>query len=285
MQEKSIIELIEDRLDHGGIDLPVFHRIASKLQRLLKSDNYSAADIVKIVSKDQAIASQVLKMSNSAFYAGLKPSKTIREAVIRLGLKSIINLAAVASQNRFYRSKIEEYDRMMNPLWSHALGVAVGARWLSLHLGLDRLAEEAFLAGLLHDIGKLLLLKILEELYEGKQIPESMTNGIVIDILEDMHCRQGERLMHHLNMPQVYCEVVGKHHDDAYSGDNVILNLVSLSNLTCHKLGIGLREEPGIMLSTTAEAMSLMASDMLLAELQVQLDEYKDSVQKVLRRS
>ena len=76
------------------------------------------------------------------------------------------------------------------------------------------------------------------------------------------------------NMPNVYCEVVAKHHNPDISGSSTVLNLVRLANLTCHKIGLGLKHDPGLMLSSTPEAFSLMAKDIVLAELQVKLEGY-----------
>lgn len=282
MQEKSIVELIEESLDQGEIELPVFHRVALKLQNLLVEDDYGAKDIADVIQRDQTLASRVLKVSNSSFYAGLKPVKTIRDATVRLGIKAIINLVMVVTQKQSYTSQKKEFSRWMGPLWSHALGVAVASRWLASRLGLNKLTEEAFMAGLLHDIGKLLLLKIIEELQLSGAIPQDISESIIDDILEGMHCEKGERLMKDLHMPEIYCEVVAKHHDSKSPGDNPIGNLVKLGNLACHKLGIGLKNEPEQMLSASPEAVNLMASDLLLAELQVKLEEYMGSVQKML---
>lgn len=285
MQERSIVELIEESIDEGDIELPVFNRVALTLQKLLSQDNYGAKDIVNVIQKDQTLASRVLKVANSSFYAGLKPVKTIQSATVRLGIKSIINLVMVVTQKQSYRAQSKEFERWMSPLWSHALGVAVASRWLASRLGLNKLTEEAFMAGLLHDIGKLVLLKIMEELQKSESIPKDVSASIIDDILEAMHCHEGERLMRSLNMPEIYCQVVAKHHEADSSGDNIIVNLVKLSNITCHKLGIGLNHDPGIMLSTSPEAISLMASDLLLAELQVKLEEYRTSMEKLILSS
>ena len=75
-------------------------------------------------------------------------------------------------------------------------------------------------------------------------------------------------------MPEIYCTVAAKHPNDAVPGEDITLNLVRLANLTCHKLGIGLRNNPGLMLSTSPEALTLMAGDLMLAELQVEIEEH-----------
>ena len=284
MSQRSIVELIEEKIDDGGIDLPVFDRIALRIRQMLSRHDYNASELTKVIEQDQALASQILKVANSAFYTGLKQTKTIRDALVRIGSKGIINLVMVATQNESYRSQKKEFRIWMNPLWSHALGTAIGSRWLALHLGLNRIAEECFLAGLLHDIGKLLLLRIIEDLQKSESIPPNISSSIIKDILEDMHCDKGERLMLHLNMPEIYCLAVGRHHNEDEMEDNPVMNLVKLANQTCHKLGIGLKQEPGLMLSTTTEAMNLMATDLLLAELQVKLEEYKFSVDRIFRQ-
>ncbi len=282
MPDKSIVEYIKERLDHGGIELPVFDRVALKLQQLLASDDYGARDIAKIIEKDQSLASQTLKMANSSFYYGLHPVSTIWDATVRLGIKSIINLVMVVTQKRSYSSLKKSYKRWMNPLWIHSLSVAVASKWLAERLGLNKLAEESFLAGLLHDIGKLLLLKIIEDVQDSEPIDWDISSSVIDDILESMHCDSGEQLMRHLNMPDPYCLVVLRHDEIEVPGDNVLINIVRLANLTCHKLGLGPKHDPGIMLSATTEAINLMAPDLLLAELQVELEKYKSSLEKVL---
>ena len=88
--------------------------------------------------------------------------------------------------------------------------------------------------------------------------------------------------MRHQNMPEIYCQVVAGHHDENVTGENVILSLVCLSNLACHKQGIGPKRDPETMLSTRPEAISLMATDLLLAELQVKLEDKKRSMERLL---
>jgi HD-like signal output (HDOD) protein len=282
MAQGSIIEFVKERLDQGALELPVFNAVAVKVQQMLAAGDCSAKTIAEAIQRDQALASHVLKVANAPFYAGLNPVKTIRDAIVRLGDKSIANMVMMVTQKQSYFSRNRDLQRLMSPLWSHALGVAVGSRWLALHLGLERLAEEAFMAGLLHDIGKLLLLRIVEDLQHDESIEVNVSGSVVQDILEAMHTAQGEILMRHLNMPESYCQVVARHHDPTLSEKSLLVNLIRLVNLTCHKLGIGLKSDPGLMLSTTPEAINVMAADLILAELQVKLEEYKDSVDSFL---
>lgn len=279
MEDKPLMQLIEERLEQGKVDLPIFHSVMLELQPHLSAEDYSINEVVLAIRKDQALASAILKMANSSFYAGLKTVKTIQDAVVRLGAKRISNLVSVITQRQAYVSASREVGGMMEALWRHALGTAVAVRWLATRLGFDRLGEEGFMAALLHDVGKLFLLKVIEDLQKNHEKLKSIPSNLMDDVLETMHCTQGERLMRQFNMPEEYCRVVAMHHSETVSGDDIVLNLVRLANITCHKLGIGLRHDPGIMLSTSREAASLMVNDLMLAELQVQIEEQMAAIQ------
>lgn len=283
MNEKSVITIIEERLNQGGIELPVFPPIALKLLQMIAQDNCSVGDIANLIQKDPSLSAYALKVSNSAFYSGLQNIKTIREATVRLGLKTIMNIVITLSQKQVYRSKESKFSIMLNRLWRHALTTAMAGRWLALHLKLDKLAEECFLAGLLHDIGKLLIIKIIEELQEQHTLPGDTAEEVVRDIFESLHPGRGARMMREQNLPEIYCGVIEKHHDETNPEEEIILLIVKLANATCHKMGIGLKNDPGLMLSATPAARHLAANDLLLAELQVNLEEYQNAIDVLFR--
>jgi HD-like signal output (HDOD) protein len=282
MDEKSLIDLVEDKLERKDFDLPIYNQVALKLQQEITKGDYSLADIAKIIYRDQGLASDVLKIANSVFYAGVKPAKTIQDATVRLGTKAIYNLVTAVTQKQLYRTNNKKYGRWATPLWSHSLGVAISARWLSLNLRQRKLAEEAFMAGLLHDIGKLILLKVLEDLDDPKTTPGGISADLVDEILETMHAYHGERYLRRTNIPDVYSEVAGMHHDPGIDPENVIMNVTRLGNLACRKLGIGFKHQPELRLDTTTEAINLNADDHILDGMLEQLNEYNAWLEKFL---
>lgn len=124
MDEKSLVELIEETLDRKEIELPIFNPVALKIQQLIARVDYELNEIAKIIHRDQGLASDVLKIANSVSYAGVKPVKTIHEATVRLGATTIFNLVTAVTQKQLYRARRKEYEHWTTPLWSHALGVA-----------------------------------------------------------------------------------------------------------------------------------------------------------------
>jgi putative nucleotidyltransferase with HDIG domain len=280
--DRPLIELITESLEEGKLELPVFSKVAADLHHMITLDKYGLNDVAKLVETDQALASKILKAANTSFYTGLEKAKTIRDATVRLGAKSVVSLVTVATQKQLYKSRVKEFNYFMNALWRHALCVAMGSRWLSINLGFNTTAEESFLAGLLHDIGKLLLLKAVEDLLLAKKIPAGISIVLIYDIIDTFHTSLGEKLMSTMNMPEKYTEVVARHHDHDLPPENVMMNVVRLANLTSHKIGCGPKSTPDLMLTTTPEAMNLMVKDIPLAELQVELEESLIPLEKSL---
>lgn len=282
MSEKPLVELIEEKLSDENISLPVFNRVALKLQRMLGEDDYDGDQLAEVLQQDQAMAAHILKVANSAFYAGLQPVKTVKEAAFRLGAQTLANMIQLIAQKSLYKTRVKQFRPWIDQLWRHALGVAIASKWLAMNLGYSNVAEEAFMAGLLHDIGKLIEIRIIDELLVNQEFKTKLSFNLIKQILADMHCRHGRIYLEKQSMPDIYCMVAARHHEDRVTNENLVLNLVRLADKACHKMGIGLTEAPDILLSTTPEAINLMAKDIVLAELQVSVEEQMASIDKVL---
>src|SRR5689334_1777770 len=142
--DKPILELIKEHLERDLTALPVFNPVAVKLQQLLVNRNLNINDVLKLIKSDQSLSSQVLRMSNSSYYAGLSKISTIKEAIVRLGIQEVANLAMMASQYECYHSSNATIDNYMQSLWKHAFSCATGAKWLARKAGYPDLAQEAF---------------------------------------------------------------------------------------------------------------------------------------------
>ena len=86
---------------------------------------------------------------------------TIRDAIVRLGARQVTNVVTVVTQSQQYRTKDKTMAAYMQTLWKHALGCALGTKWFADKTDYKELAQEGLMAGLLHDIGQLFLLKVL----------------------------------------------------------------------------------------------------------------------------
>ena len=258
------------------IELPIFHPVALKLQRMLVDSYYTVDEVAQVASEDQSLASQMLRMANSPLYMGRSKVATIKEAVIRMGAQQVVNLAISASQETNHASKNETLNRYMNTLWLHSRGCALGAKWLAGSCGMRGVADEAYLAGLLHDVGKLYLLKSIEHLVDSGVIGSKLDDELTMEIFEAMHVEQGYRLMQHWNFPSLYCNVIRDHHLDEWDTDNKLLAVVRFVNLSCHHIGLGLKNEPELSLYNTTEAEVLDIGESQIVELESLLNETRE---------
>ena len=269
----SLIEILNEQLESEQLQLPVFPNLATELQRMLASENANIDKISAKIAGDQVLASQLLRVANSAFFNGLNKVSRIRDSIMRLGSRQVTSLIFMITQQEQYNSKDKSLRPYLDLLWRHATSCAVGSKWLVERLGHGTLAEEAFIAGLLHDIGNLLLLKVLENINGSGEHNLELSKPVLSEVLDQMHTAQGALLLQRWNLPDIYCEVVAKHHQEDFNSNDTILATVRLVDLACHKLGIGLHEDPTVVLAATREGEALGVSELLAAELEIMIED------------
>ncbi len=270
----SLVELIEEYIERGDIVLPVFNSAAMRVQQELVKKEPEMRTLVNIVSGDQSLSSQVLQMANSSFYKGLAEVLTIRAAVVRLGIGEVGRISLISAAQNQFQSKDKEHRQIMRRLWQHSVGCAMGARWLAKRSGFEDLEGEAFFAGLFHDVGKLFVLMIIEQL-KKKSSGLRTSSALLSEAMTSLHSRQGYSLMRKWSIPEKYCVVARDHHLDSIDGRNFLLALVRLANMACNTLGIGIVKYPELVVSSTEEAHMLNLSEIDLAELEILLEDTK----------
>ncbi|WP_224960325.1 HDOD domain-containing protein [Geomonas subterranea] len=258
------------------IDLPVFHPIAVRILHLLQTPDFTMTQITDLANEDQSLAGQILKIANSPMYIGRVRTETIKEAVVRLGGQEIANLAMAASQASLHASDNKTINRFMQSLWLHSHACALGSRWLARRAGYPQHGDQAYMAGLLHDIGKLYLLKALERLNQMGVAHAALEEDLLLEIFAELHVEQGCRLMEHWNMPKVYYNVVANHHDENFDTQDIVLTVVRLVNTACKMKGIGLLHDPEIDLAEQAETAMLQLSQEEIDDLSDVLEDSQD---------
>lgn len=276
----SLLDLIAADIASGEVQLPAYSGTVRELQAAVASSEAGAAHIGAILARDIALSAHVLRMANSSFFGGLARVGTIDAAVQRLGTQRLVEVALACAQRSQYASADPLIAGYLDQLWRHALGCAFGARWLAERCGLRELAGEAFVAALLHDIGELLLLKVLEHLRsEGHGdtdgVPQ-LSDALVLEVLDAMHAEQGARLIEAWNLPQAYAEVARSHHQPLTDATSALALLVRMADHAAVKAGLSLRSASAagrLSLAGCAEAAALNLSEVTLAELEIFLED------------
>ena len=134
-------------------DLPPLPAAAARALTLARDPDSSSESLARVVSTDPALAARVLAMSRSVTYLRRQPPRTLQEAIATVGLRALRRILIAASARAAYRAA----DQVAQSLWAHSLAAGLAAEELSKVTGGGAAAGDAFIAGLLHDIGKLVL--------------------------------------------------------------------------------------------------------------------------------
>lgn len=274
----AVSQTIRRILSVYPIDLPVFHPIAVKLQHLLADNEFDIDDVIALASQDQIMASRILRMANAPAYRGAATVETMKDAVLRLGAQQVANMTMAVTQASLHKSSNETINRYMRKLWQHSHSCALGCRWVATTIGLRRMAEQAYLAGLLHDIGKLYLLKVLEKLTLTGVACSALEEQTLQDVFIELHVEEGTKLVKHWNIPALYTTVVAEHHDSQCKVENLVLIIVRLVNQVACKAGNSLHPDAGLDVARLREVSLLGLEREKLAELERLLDDARSIV-------
>ena len=216
------IETVKKIVDKQLKDLPTLPSVVHEIVKIVDSPTTSASDLNRAISIDQALSAKVLKLVNSAFYGFPKKIDTLTHAIVILGFNTVRSLALSISMLDFFSRRGVHHQLNYTEFWRHSIGVSVLSRYIAKG-AFPAIAEECLVAGLLHDIGILILDQFLPsdfsealETMKNEQIElykaEQKTLGID-------HCRVGRLLAEKWNMPDALLYPIAYHHDPLPSRD------------------------------------------------------------------
>lgn len=269
--QTSFIDQIEEYLASGKASLPVFSSTAMQIQQELVKKEPDVKRVEQLINYDQSLTSEVLRLANSPCYRGLAEVKTIKAAVVRLGLQEVCRITLLASSKGQFSIKDKGLRPLLKKLWQHAAGCALAAHWLTKRCNYDDLVGQAFFAGLLHDIGKLAILIVIEQLKINQSA--KMTDALLIEVLNTLHTKLGYTLMKSWNMPAQYCKIARDHHLSDVDQKDSLLQIVRVADMTCHKLSIGVTAVGEMDVASLPEVKLLGLSELALAELEIMLED------------
>jgi len=241
-------------------DLPPLPQVASQVLRVSADPDANADDLRKVISMDQALTSQILKISNSAMFGMVREVTTLTQAIMTLGFSTIKSVVIASSaKNLYHRGAVGLQERL---IWEHALVSAIASRAFAKSLRFPRM-EEAFIGGLLHDIGKSVMGVKFPERYGALLRTVYNEQGVCLDLeLETFgfdHAMVGEALVNRWNLAPSLQAAVRFHHDPIHAPDDYqeLSAIVALAN------HLALEEKVGIGSPQHLEGASLQAMEIL----------------------
>ncbi|MBF0549785.1 MAG: HDOD domain-containing protein [Deltaproteobacteria bacterium] len=278
---KPLLQIVAEKLNSDDLQLPVFNPVALRAREMIGQGVYQESTLVKMIMIDQSLTCQILREANSGFFSGLRRVSTLEEALTRLGRNRVAVLILALIEKNTYISPNARINDFMLELWRHSLTCAMASRWLAQKADYPGMANEAFLAGLLHDIGKLFLLRVLDEIVASDEIQIDLSGDLIKEVLQTQHTIQGFNLLSRWNLPERYCHVVRDHHEDNFDATDVLMIMLRLVNLACEKMGVGLIHDPTIMLPNTNEAHVGGFNEVMLAELEIRIERIVQLTERV----
>ena len=239
-------------------NLPALPDIAKKVLDIVNKPDFAFPELVSVISKDMNITAEILRVANSALYSPKSEIKNLTQALSYLGAKNVKNIVIALST----KSLFEGFKKslLIQKVWEHSVAVAIYSRVVAISLK-NRISEEAFLIGMLHDLGILVMYKLIDDyemmisdIYGSTESLEEKEK----EIFGITHSQVGAKLAEAWNLPAIYADAILNHHSGLFYdvkdysmiveyADNVVtskgINIVQYDN---SELIVKLREQLGI---------------------------------------
>ena len=249
MQAKKIASVVKS--------FPGMPGTALKLLAMIDDPAMRVSQIEKILRQDPGLTANVLRMANSAYFGIPSKVGSIRQAVILLGLKRLIQMVIAACVSAIMDKPVPGYDLPPGELWRHSIAVSVAAEGLVKELKVDA-GEEIFTAALLHDVGKLVLGEFVKD--EFKQIETAVSEGIAFETAETIvlgtnHADTGAHILTNWSLPDEIVNAVRWHHaPEKAQQTSTMLDIVHVANFMSMMIGVGigrdgLQHQPSVEVS------------------------------------
>ncbi len=218
--------------------------ITARIISTVEDPRSSAAQLHKIVSHDPALVTRILKVVNSAFYGLPGQVGSVERGIVLLGLNAIKNIAIAASLGQLFRGVKLSDTFGARDLWTHCVGVGITARELARQMKLP-LADEAFLAGMIHDVGLLVSMQLypdkLQHVCKLAETDERPFCEIEREVIGLDHQELGQALAESWKFPRSCQLVAGQHHHPAQldDGSRLLTTLVYVADTICARNAIG----------------------------------------------
>lgn len=255
--------------------LPTLPMIAERILGMVDDDVASVEAIEQTIAQDPAIAAKVLSFANAAFYGSGEPVLSVRDAVMKIGFKNIRSIALGISLMTIFSENREKFASAYHRIFLHSVSVGIISRQIAESVA-GELADKAFIAGLLHDIGQLVINKYFDDDY--MRIIEEFNQGLfLIDaekkVLGITHADIGVWLADKWNLPTIIQDAIEFHHMPSAATDNrKLVALVHVGNAVASRHSLGLFESEPVNAFDSSALVILGISEKDLETIESGLD-------------
>lgn len=222
----DILNHLIDELEHDKLVLPSLPEVALKVRDTVDDANASAKEVAKTIGTDAALSARLIQVSNSPLLRGVKQIDSVDTAVARMGSSMVKNCVNSIIVQQMFQPTTEVTDKLFREFWEHSTAVAAISQALASFA--RQKPDQAMLAGLVHDIGALPIIKYAED------VPELLdSETIVREIIAELHTRIGDALLTKWGFPEEIVAVAREHEDLKRDGGGApdLVDVVIAANL------------------------------------------------------
>lgn len=236
----AVVADVINRFYAGKIALPVFPSIVQEVQDLLSGKDPSIDDLSKIVEKEIVVASKLISIANSPLYKGLDTVDSLGAALLRLGMKTTQSVISAVAARHLFTSKNKILKQELERLWLHSFATASLGKQLGEAVG-NKKCDNIFLMGIVHDIGKMLLMKAFMDICPDDPIDDHSLQLAIHEI----HTTFGAVLLKRMRFAPGVVQAVEFHHWNTYEADTEPeLMILSVADHLAYELGYGFLKTP-----------------------------------------
>ncbi len=235
--------------------IPTLPEVLFQVNSLLNDPDARATDLAKLISKDPALTFTLLKVVNSAYYGLPRKISQIDHAISVLGFSATYSLLMTTSVvHSFSENKKNVQGFSLSKFWTHSLAVATASRMIAIHLRLRGDAEDLYVSGLLHDVGKIIIQQNItadfQRILEKSNTEQKRMSDSEKEILGFTHAEVGELLATRWNLPPKLVAIIGSHHhpfnNPQYKQYSRLSCIVHLADILCKMVNLGNSGDPMI---------------------------------------
>ncbi|HNQ02732.1 MAG TPA: HDOD domain-containing protein [Syntrophales bacterium] len=222
--------------------LPPFPVTIQKVMALAGDPDSSLTELAAVIRLDQAITANILRICNSAYFGLRRPVDNVGDAIMHMGKKNVLRAVMAAGLSRYFRTA-KGYDVKGGDLWEHAVAVALMSQICAARLSVPD-DPRLFTAGVLHDIGKMVMGEFVEEAWQKiRELTEEKKYSFLEaeeEVIGVNHAVLGGEIALIWKFPDEILKAIAFHHrPDLLTDGDLVPWIVYLSNQVCHVMGIG----------------------------------------------
>ncbi|MBF0143401.1 MAG: HDOD domain-containing protein [Magnetococcales bacterium] len=256
--EKQFVEMVEG--------MPAFPQNVYRVLQLTSDINCKPKELVRVIDSDPVLTVNILKAINSPYFGLTRSISSIRQAMVFVGVNTVKNLALTVAPLEMLPES-DRNDHFLNDLLLHSLCTASIARGLARKMGVEEVeANDYFVAGLLHDYGKVVFARFMQEKFQAAMQRASRDRMPLeqaeLEIIGIDHAEIGAQLVTRWNLPEELAQCIRSHHHSvAEAGRSLLDDCVHLANRASRKLGYGHSGNPSCELVVPEPIRSLLGQN------------------------